>query len=144
MTVKAGDATGMSAIVTTKTKEGIILETECIGKVYSKEDYDKNEWTIEGEPNTTIVVARPQTVELTCATVVNRIPDVINAKPGYMPTEQSGETIEIPQKGYKTTDGQRGNLIAQIKIVVPDKLTAEEKEMFKKLKEISKFNPKVV
>ena len=51
------------------------------GKVYSKEDYDKNEWTIEGEPNTTITVARPATVELTCASVVNRIPDVINAKP---------------------------------------------------------------
>ena len=91
MTVKAGDATGMSAVVTTKTKEGIILETECIGKVYSKEDYDKNEWTIEGEPTTTITVAKPQTVELTCATIVNRIPDVINAKPGYVPTEQIGE-----------------------------------------------------
>ena len=80
-TVKAGDATGMSAVVTTTTKEGITIESECIGKVYSKEDYDKNEWTIEGEPNTTIVVARPATVELTCASVVNRIPDVINAKP---------------------------------------------------------------
>ena len=91
MTVKAGDATGMSAVVTTKTKEGIILETECIGKVYSSEDYDKNEWTIEGEPTTTITVAKPQTVELTCATIVNRIPDVINAKPGYVPTEQIGE-----------------------------------------------------
>ena len=30
MTVKAGDATGMSAVVTTETKEGITLETECI------------------------------------------------------------------------------------------------------------------
>ena len=91
MTVKAGNATGMSAVVTTKTKEGITLETECIGKVYSSEDYDKNEWTIEGEPTTTITVAKPQTVELTCATIVNRIPDVINAKPGYVPTEQIGE-----------------------------------------------------
>lgn len=91
MTVKAGDATGMSAVVTTTTKEGIILETECIGKVYSKEDYDKNEWTVEGEPSTTIVVSRPDTVELTCATIVNRIPDVINAKPGYVPTERIGE-----------------------------------------------------
>ena len=91
MTVKAGDATGMSAVVTTKTEEGIVIESECIGKVYSKEDFDKNEWTIEGEPNTTIVVNRPATVELTCATIVNRLPDVINAKPGYVPTEQIGE-----------------------------------------------------
>lgn len=91
MTVKAGDATGMSAVVTTQTKEGITLETECIGKVYSKEDYDKNEWTVEGEPNTTIVVARPATVELTCATIVNRIPDVINGKPGYVSTDKLDE-----------------------------------------------------
>lgn len=91
MTVKKGNATGMSAVVTTKTKEGVIIESECIGKVYAKEDFDKNEWTIEGEPNTTIVVSRPNTVELTCATVVNRIPDVINAESGYIPTAQIGE-----------------------------------------------------
>ena len=91
MTVKAGEATGMSAVVTTKTAEGIEIESECIGKVYSKEDYDKNEWTIYGEPETTIVVARPATVELTCASVVNRIPDVINSKPGYVPTCEFGE-----------------------------------------------------
>ncbi len=91
MTVKAGDATGMSAVVTTTTKEGITIESECIGKVYSKEDYDKNEWTIEGEPNTTIVVARPSTVELTCATIVNRIPDVINGVSGYVSTDKLDE-----------------------------------------------------
>ena len=91
MTVKAGDATGMSAVVTTKTKEGITIESQCIGKVYSKEDFDKNEWTIEGEPNTTIVVARPSTVELTCASIVNRIPDVINGQPGYVSTDKLAE-----------------------------------------------------
>ncbi len=91
MTVKKGMATGMSAVVTTTTKEGIIIESECIGKVYSKEDFDKNEWTIEGEPTTTLVINRPQTVELTCASIVNRIPDVINSKPGYVTTEKFGE-----------------------------------------------------
>lgn len=90
-TIKKGDATGMSAIVTTETEEGIIIESECIGKVYGKEDYDKNEWTIYGEPNTTITVARPATVELTCATVVNRIPDVINSKPGFVLTSDMDE-----------------------------------------------------
>lgn len=41
MTVKAGDATGMSTIVTTETEEGITLETQCLGYVYGPEDFDK-------------------------------------------------------------------------------------------------------
>ena len=91
MTIKAGDATGMSAVVTTETEEGIVIESECIGKVYSKDEFDKNEWTVIGEPETTLVINRPATVELTCASIVNRIPDVINSKPGYIPTEEMGE-----------------------------------------------------
>ena len=91
MTIKAGDATGMSAVVTTETEEGITLETECIGKVYSKDEFDKNVWTVEGEPTTTITVEKPDTVELTCASIVNRIPDVIKAESGYVPTERFGE-----------------------------------------------------
>ena len=87
MTIKAGDATGMSAVVTSETEEGIVIESECIGKVYSKEEFDKNEWTIYGEPDTTVVINRPATVELTCATIVNRIPDVINSKPGFVTTD---------------------------------------------------------
>lgn len=91
MTVKKGMATGMSAVVTTETKEGIIIETECIGKVYGKDEFDSNNWTIFGEPNTNLVIDRPNTVELTCATAINRIPDVINAKSGFVPTCELGE-----------------------------------------------------
>ncbi|MEI3355921.1 MAG: dihydrodipicolinate reductase [Clostridia bacterium] len=91
MTVKAGDATGMSAVVTTETEEGITIESECIGKVYAKDEFDKNEWTIIGEPETTLVINKPATVELTCASVVNRIPDVMNSKAGYVPTEEMGD-----------------------------------------------------
>ena len=88
MTIKAGDATGMSAIVTTETAEGITLETECIGKVYAPEEFDKNQWTLYGEPETTIIVNRPATVELTCATIVNRLPQLIDAEPGYISTDK--------------------------------------------------------
>ena len=91
MTVKAGEATGMSAVVTTETKEGIVIESECIGKVYADTDCDKNEWTVYGEPDTTFVVTRPATVELTCASIVNRIPDVLSAPAGYVPTSRMGE-----------------------------------------------------
>lgn len=91
MTVKKGMATGMSAVVTTKTKEGITLETECIGKVYNKDEFDRNEWTVYAEPDTTLVIEKPATVELTCASIVNRIPDVIKAESGFVPTSRMGE-----------------------------------------------------
>ena len=98
MNIKAGNATGMSAVVTAKTEEGITIEAECIGKVYAKDEYDKNEWTIIGEPETTVTVKRPATVELTCADIVNRIPDVINAKPCFIPTSQ------MPEPTYRTNN----------------------------------------
>ncbi len=91
MTVKAGDATGMSAVVTTETEEGITLETECIGKVYAPEDCDRNDWTVYGDPDTNLVITRPNTVELTCSAIVNRIPDVVAAEAGFVPTSRMGE-----------------------------------------------------
>lgn len=95
MTVKRGDATGMSAVVTAKTKEGITIEAQCIGKVYNSEEFDVNTWTIEGEPDTTMVINKPCTVELTCADIVNRIPDVINARNGFVATS------EMPELKYR-------------------------------------------
>ena len=91
MDIKAGNATGMSAVVTAKTEEGIEIEAECIGKVYAKDEFDKNEWTVYGEPDTTVTVNRPATVELTCADIVNRIPFLINEKPGFVPTSKMGD-----------------------------------------------------
>ena len=86
MTIPSGYATGMRAKVTATTQENITLIAECVGKVYAPDEFDKNEWTIEGEPNTTVTVNHPATVELTCADIVNRLPDVINSEPGFIPT----------------------------------------------------------
>lgn len=58
------------------------------------------------------------------------------------PGIQSGEKIKIPQKGYKDGRGSRGDLIAEVKTVVPKQLTEEEKELFERLKYVSKFNPR--
>lgn len=93
MTIPKGHCTGMSAVVTTKTKEGITIQSECIGKVYDENEFDCNDWTIMGEPNTRVVIERPSTVELTCATVINRIVEVLCAEPGYTTTDQMPENI---------------------------------------------------
>lgn len=93
MTIPAGEPTGMSAVVITETAEGITLETECIGKVYADSEFDRNDWTFYGEPETTIHVNQPATVELTCSNLVNRIPALIMAEAGYVTTDQMPNNI---------------------------------------------------
>lgn len=104
---------------------------------------DGKKYKLNGKDLYTTIPISPWEAALGTKAKVNSIDDTKTAI--YIPNGiQSGETIEIPQKGYKTTKGERGNLIAQIQIVVPEKLTKEEREMFKRLKEISKFNPRRV
>jgi len=88
MTIKAGNALGMSAVVTTITNQGPVLVTQCIGKVYPEGEVDTNLWTIYGEPNTTVKIEQPATVELTCATIVNRIPQLLMAPAGFYTTDK--------------------------------------------------------
>ena len=87
-TIPAGDATGMSAVVTTVTNQGPVIVTECIGKVYAENEFDSNDWKIIGEPDSEVNISRPATVEHTCATIVNRLPDLINSPAGFFTTEK--------------------------------------------------------
>ena len=55
---------------------------------------------------------------------------------------ESGEKIRIPGKGYKIGNGSKGDLVAEVKIMIPKKISDEEMEIYKKLKEVSNFNPR--
>lgn len=54
----------------------------------------------------------------------------------------TGEIVKIQGKGYKDGKGGRGDLVAEVKIVVPKQLSEEETKIYEKLKEISNFEPR--
>lgn len=87
---KAGDTIGMSLITNIETQEGITMEVENIAKIFAPGEGDLCEWTLKGDPTTEFSVEKPNTIGLTCGTIVNRIPDVINAEPGYVTSEKLG------------------------------------------------------
>ena len=55
---------------------------------------------------------------------------------------ETGEEIQIEQKGYKDSKGGRGKFIIKVKIMIPKKLSNKEIELYKELKKVSKFNPR--
>ena len=114
------------------------------GDLYIKINIENSKkYTLKGNDIYTIIPITPWEAALGAKAKVRSIDDT--KAQVFIPNGiQSGEKIEIPQKGYKNANGERGNLIAQVQIVVPDKLTKEEIDIFKKLKEISKFNPRRV
>jgi 4-hydroxy-tetrahydrodipicolinate reductase len=87
-TVKAGFATGSEMCVVAETLQGPLIVLHCIGKVFAPDETDRCDWDIFGEPNTQCIIKRPATVEYTCATIVNRLPSLVGAAPGFVTTEK--------------------------------------------------------
>ncbi len=99
-----------------------------------------NRFKLEGYDILTDLYLTPWEAALGKRVNIDSIDDTISL---YVPPGiQSGEKVRIPQKGYKDGLGSRGDLVAEIKTVVPKKLTEDERELFEKLKNISDFNPR--
>jgi curved DNA-binding protein len=58
------------------------------------------------------------------------------------PGRSSGDRLRLRGKGPPLRDGRRGDLFAEVKIVVPSQLDERERELFEKLREVSGFRPR--
>lgn len=101
---------------------------------------DEDVFQLKGYDLYTDLMLTPWEAALGTRTSIQSIDDETKI---YIPQGiQSGEKIRIPKKGYPDGNGSRGDLIAEIKIMVPKSLTQQEKEIFEKLNKISSFNPR--
>lgn len=111
------------------------------GDLYIKINIDSNDkFRLIGSDLHTDLLISPWEAALGTKIEINTIDDVAKV---YIPQgTQSGEILKIPNKGYKNVDGTRGDLVAEVKIMVPKRLELNEKEAFEKLSEMSNFNPR--
>ena len=101
---------------------------------------DSKTFRLEGYDLVTDLYLTPWEAVLGTRVSISSIDDKVSV---YVPQGiESGEKVRIPGKGYKDGKGSRGDLIAEIKIVVPKRPTEEELELFEKMKELSKFDPR--
>ena len=103
---------------------------------------EDSKFKLEGYDLRTNLYITPWEAALSTKVTVNGINEDVQV---YIPSGiQSGETIVIEDKGYRDGKGGRGNLILETKIMIPKHPTAEEKALFTKLDEVSKYNPRTV
>jgi 2,4-diaminopentanoate dehydrogenase len=86
--VPAGSVTGFTDVDTFTTAEGPVLSFEMTGRLYEEGEADINDWVIAGEPNLRLLNPAVPTGVTTVTQLVNRIPDVINAEPGFVTIEK--------------------------------------------------------
>lgn len=86
--VEDGRVIGFTDVDEIHTAEGVVLRFEMSGRVYGDADGDINEWSIAGEPDLVLSNGTVPTQITTCTQIVNRIPDVINAAPGFVTMEK--------------------------------------------------------
>ena len=101
---------------------------------------DDKKFKLKGYDIYTDLLLTPWEAALGTRTTVSSIDDETNI---YVPEGiQTGEKIRIPNKGYYSNREDRGDLVAEVKIVVPKTLSDEEKNIYKELSKISKFKPR--
>lgn len=97
-------------------------------------------FTLDGYDLKANLYLTPWEAALSTKVTINGINEDVSV---YVPAGiQSGEKIEIENRGYKDGKGGRGKLILDTKIMIPKRPNEEELKLFKEFEKMSKFNPR--
>lgn len=88
---------------------------------------------------TTLPVA-PWEAALGAEVTLPTLDGAVNVK--IPPGSSSGRKIRLRGKGFPTPRGSNGDLYAEISVVVPERVSDEERRLFEQLAEVSRFAPR--
>lgn len=96
MVIKKGDVCGLKCDCHVETEEGITWDHSIdFAITILPTDLPITEWYIDGDPDMHVRIDNMTGELTTTATAVNRIPDVINAEPGYR------TAVDMPKPNFK-------------------------------------------
>ena len=55
---------------------------------------------------------------------------------------QTGQLVRLVDRGYPIGQGQRGDLLLELEVVVPSSLSDREKAIYQELRQVETFNPR--
>ncbi|MEG5058267.1 DnaJ domain-containing protein [Microcoleus sp. A2-C5] len=58
------------------------------------------------------------------------------------PGVTSGKRLRLANKGYPTVNGDRGDQLVEIQVLIPKEISEEERELYEKLRQIETFKPR--
>jgi 4-hydroxy-tetrahydrodipicolinate reductase len=95
LTVPAGSVIGFTDVDSVRTTTGIEMTFEMLGRVAAPGEPDANDWQVTGEPDLVLATPGVPSRVTTVTQLVNRIPDIINAPPGFVTIEM------LPRARYR-------------------------------------------
>ena len=113
------------------------------GDLLIKIHIDNNQkYTLQGYDLYTNLLLTPWEAALGTKVELDSIDEKVSL---YIPQGiESGEKIRIEGKGYHDGKAGRGDLIAQVQIMVPKNMTQEEKKLFEQLQKVSHYDPRKI
>jgi curved DNA-binding protein len=96
------------------------------------------DFRLEGDDVHTILPVAPWEAVLGSAATLRTLDGPVRVK--VPPGSSSGRKIRLKGKGYPRTEGTRGDLYGEIRIVIPPQAGAEERQLLERWAELSKFS----
>lgn len=95
---------------------------------------------LEGDDVYVTLRVTPSEAALGCAAPLHTLEGEVKIR--VPPGSPSGRRIRIKGRGYPGKGGRRGDLYAEISVVVPPEPTAEERQLYEQLARISTYDPR--